>query len=138
MAEMLRSLYGRLVGLDENNALLVRQNLRTNTRLAGTSDSTGTKLANNGYVSVVTTTDDTWQLNEAQKGNVVTLFTASSSTGTHSINLVNSVCYSTVGIAGSTVLLVGAGAYVTLLGLSSAVWALVGRSGSSASAAVSS
>ena len=137
MAEMMRSLHGRLVGLDENNALLVRQN-RTGTKLAGTSDSTGTKLANNGYVSVVTSTDDTWVLNEAQRGNVVTLFTGSSSTGTHSINLGNSVCYSTVGIAGSTVLLVGAGAYVTLLGMSSATWALVGRSGSSASAAVSS
>jgi hypothetical protein len=137
MAEILDSIKGRKFGLDEQGALLVRQN-RTGTRLQGTSDSTGTKLHNNGYVSVVTSTDDTWQLGEAQKGNCVTLFTGSSSTGTHSINLVNSVCYSTVGIAGSTVVLVGAGAYVTLYGLSSSVWALVGRSGSSASAAVSS
>ena len=137
MAQMLRSLYGRLIGLDENNALLVRQN-RTGTKLAGTSDSTGTPLANNGFVSVITTTNDTWTLGEAQKGNLVTLMTGSSSTGIHSINLGNSLCHSTAGIAGSTVTLIGAGASITLYGESSSVWRLVGRSGSTASADVSS
>ena len=137
MAEILTSLHGRRIGLDENGALLVRQN-RTGTKLAGTSDSTGTTLANNGMVSVVTTTDDTWTLGEAQKGNLVTLFTGSSSTGIHSINLGASVCYSTIGIAGSTAVLTGAGAAITLYGLSSAAWTVVSRSASSASAYVSS
>jgi hypothetical protein len=137
MAEVRTSIHGRAFGLDENGALLVRQN-RTGTKLAGTSDSTGTKLHNNGFVSVVTTTNDTWTLGEAQKGNLVTLFTGSSSTGIHSINLGNSLCYSTAGIAGSTVTLIGMGASVSLYGLTSALWQLVARAGSTASADVSS
>ena len=137
MAQMITSIHGRAFGLDENGALLIRQK-RTGTRLAGTSDSTGTKLANNGFVSVVTTTDDTWQLEEAQLGNVVTLMTGSSSTGLHQINTVSSVIQSSVGIAGSTVVLTGAGAAITLLGVSTAIWRVVGSAGSSASAYASS
>jgi hypothetical protein len=134
---LITSLYGRLLGLDENGALVQNQR-RTGTRLQGTSDSTGTKLANNGIVSVVTTTNDTWQLNEAYPGARVTLMTGSSSTGIHSINLVSSVCYSTIGIAGSTVVLTGAGAAVTLLGLSTSIWQLISKAGSSDSNYVSS
>ena len=134
---IITSLHGRRIGLDSQGALVVNQN-RAGTKLQGTSDSTGTNLHNNGFVSVVTTTDDTWRLNNPHKGACVTLFTGSSSTGIHSINLLDSVCYSTIGIAGSTVVLTGAGASVTLYGLTTAIWQIVGRSGSSASNYVSS
>lgn len=137
MSKIVTSIHGRQLGLDENGALVVNQR-RTGTKLAGTSDSTGTKLANNGYVSVVTTTDDTWTLGEAFPGAVVTLMTGSSSTGIHSINLGGSVCQSSIGIAASTVVLTGAGASVTLYGVTTAIWRQVGMGGSSNSNYVSS
>jgi hypothetical protein len=134
---LLTSIHGRRLGLDENGAL-VNVQTSTGTRMFGTSDSTGTNLANNGVVSVVTTTDDTWTLDDPFIGAKVTLYTGSSSTGVHSINLNNSVAYSTVGIAGSTVVLTGPGASLTLYGVTTAIWNVVGRSGSSASNYVSS
>lgn len=134
---ILTSIHGRKIGLDHQGALVVNQN-RTGTKLQGTSDSTATTLHNNGYVSVVTTTNDTWTLGNPFKGAKVTLFTGSSSTGVHSINLGGSVAYSTIGIAGSTVVLTGAGASVTLYGLTTAIWQVVGSAGSSDSAYVSS
>ncbi|MEK9736778.1 MAG: hypothetical protein VW239_05605 [Candidatus Nanopelagicales bacterium] len=107
--------------------------------MSGTSDTTGTALPNNGICSVVTTTDDTWTLSDpTYVGAQVTLMTGSSSTGVHSINLNNSVAYSTQGIAGSTVVLTGHGASITLLSISTAIWQVIGRSGSSASNYVSS
>jgi len=133
---IITSIHGRSIGLDGEGALLVNQ--RPSARTAGTSDTTGTELANNGFVSVITTTDDTWVLRDPVPNALVTLYTGSSSTGVHSINLNNSVAYSTVGIAGSTVVLTGPGASITLRGLTTAIWAVVGRSGSSASNYVSS
>lgn len=134
---LLTSIHGRRLGLDENGALV---NVQTSTgaRMAGTSDTTGTNLSNNGIVSVVTTTNDTWRLDDPFIGAKVTLMTGSSSTGVHSISLNNSVAYSTVGIAGSTVVLTGAGASITLYGVTTGRWNVIGRSGSSDSNYVSS
>lgn len=131
------SIHGRAFGLDHQGALVVNQN-RTGTKLAGTSDSTGTTLHNNGFVSVVTTTDDTWTLGNPFKGALVTLFTGSSSTGIHTVSLGGSVAYSTNGIAGANVVLTGMGAAMTLYGLTTGVWQTVSKSGSSASNYVSS
>jgi hypothetical protein len=135
---ILTSIHGRRLGLDPNGALVVPQ-VRDNTHVAGTSDSTGTELANNGFVTVVTTTNDTWLLKDPFPGACVTIMTGSSSTGIHSVNLNNSVAYTTIGIASSTAVLTGAGAGITLYGLTTAVWALTSPiSGSSAAAYVSS
>jgi len=131
------SIHGRRLGLDENNGLVYNPK-RSGYRVAGTSDSTGTTLANNGFVSVTSTTDDTWKLADPFKGAVVTLMCISTSTGIHSINLNNSVAYSTVGTASSTAVLTGYGASLTLFGLTTAVWMPIGRAGSSASAYLSS
>ncbi|MEK9809697.1 MAG: hypothetical protein VW362_04570 [Candidatus Nanopelagicales bacterium] len=107
--------------------------------MSGTSDTTGTALPNNGICSVVTTTDDTWTLSDpTYVGAPVTLMTGSSTTGLHSIKPHNSVAYTTQGIAGSTVVLTGQGASITLLSISTAIWQVIGRSGSSASNYVSS
>jgi len=131
------SLYGRRLGLGNNDDLIGLRNV-TLPRVSGTSDTTGTALPNHGLVSVVTTTNDTWTLADPYPGAQVTLMTGSSSTGIHSINLNNSVAYSTVGIAGSTVVLTGHGAAITLVGLSTAIWQVIGAAGSSASNYVSS
>lgn len=134
---ILTSIHGRRFGLDNNECMAGPRGF-VRPQVAGTSDTTGTDLPNHGYVSVVTTTDDTWRLTDPYVGAEVTLMTGSSSTGVHSINLKNSVCYSTIGIAGSTVVLTGAGAAVTLVAITTAIWQLVSRSGSSASNYVSS
>ena len=137
MAKIVTSIHGRSLGLDSNRNLVTVPKL-TGSKVAGTSDTTGTKLANNGYVSVVTTTDDTWVLDDPDIGSVVTLMTGSSSTGVHSINLGNSVAYSTQGIAATTAVLSGMGASLTLFGQTTAIWRCIGRHGSTASAYVSS
>lgn len=134
---ILTSIHGRRLGLDINETLVGVRGMSL-PQVAGTSDTTGTNLPNNGFASVVTTTDDTWRLDNPYVGAQVTLMTGSSSTGIHSINLNNSVAYSTQGIAGSTVVLTGHGASITLLGISTAIWQVIGRAGSSASNYVSS
>lgn len=134
---IITSLYGRRIGLDINETLVGPKHLRR-AITAATSDTTGTELPNYGYNSVVSTTDDTWTLAPPYLGAEVTLMTGSSSTGIHSINLTNATAYSTQGIAGSTVVLTGAGAAISLLGISTAIWQVVGRAGSSASNYVSS
>lgn len=130
---ILTSIHGRRLGLDPNGALVVGQS-RTGTKLAGTSDSTGTLLANNGFVSVTSTTDDAWTLSDPFPGAVVTLFIGSTSTGVHTIGLNNSVAYTSVGTAGSTIVLSGPGASITLYGVSTSVWQPIARNGSSGSA----
>ena len=134
---IITSIYGRRLGLDVNENIIGPKVLKRPVA-AGTSDTTGTNLPNYGYSSVVTTTDDTWVLDNPYVGAEVTLMTGSSSTGLHQINLGGSVCYSTQGIAGSTVVLTGMGGSITLLGISTAIWQVIGRAGSSASNYVSS
>lgn len=134
---IITSIHGRRLGLDINECLVGIRGIRRQ-QVAGTSDTTATALPNNGFVSVVTTTNDGWVLTDPYVGAQVTLFTGSSSTGTHSISLNNSVGYSTNGIAGSTVQLVGAGASITLLGLTTAIWMQIARTGSTDSAYISS
>jgi len=127
------SLHGRRIGLDVHGALVVPQD-RGNTRMAGTSDSTGTTLANNGFVSVASSTNDAWTLADPFPGAVVTLFIGTTSTGVHTIGLGNSVAYTSVGTEGSTVTLSGPGASITMYGLTTGVWIPIGRNGSSGSA----
>lgn len=129
---IMTSIFGRRLGLDRDENL-VGPKLLKRAVTAATSDTTGTALPNHGYCSVVTTTDDTWTLSAPYTGAEVTLMTGSSSTGVHSINTTNATIYSTVGIAGSTVVLTGAGAAITLLGLSTSVWQVISCAGSSAS-----
>lgn len=132
------SIKGRKLGIDKEGHLVGHRGMRL-PEVRGTSDTTGTDLPNYGFVSVVTTTDDTWRLSDpTQIGLVVTLMTGSSSTGQHSINLKNSVAYSTQGIASSTATLVGMGASLTLVSISTAIWQCIGRHGSTASAYLSS
>lgn len=131
------SIHGRAFGLDTWGAPIANQN-RTNTRVAGTSDSTGTNLANNGFVSVTSTTNDAWTLSDPFPGALVTLFIGSSSTGVHTISLNNSVAYTSEGTEGSTMTLKGPGASMTLYGLSTGAWLAIGRFGTSASAYITS
>lgn len=122
---IITSVHGRRLGLDINEALVGVKNVRLQ-QAAGTSDTTGTNLPNHGFVSVTTTTNDGWVLDRPYTGAKVTLYTGTTSTGSHSIALGSGVVgYSTNGIEGSTVFLMGAGAAMTLLGISTAAWQVI-------------
>jgi hypothetical protein len=134
---ILTSIHGRRLGLDPNENLIGPKVLKRPVT-AATSDTTGTALPNYGYSSVVTTTDDTWTLTDPYVGAEVTLMTGSSSTGVHTITMAAATIYSTNGIAGANVVLTGAGAAMSLLGLSTAIWQVTSRAGSTPSNYVSS
>lgn len=133
---ILTSIHGRRLGLDINDCIVTKGIQRGVTQ--ATSDTTGTSIPNNGIGVVVTSTNDTWTLDAPYDGAEVTLMTGSSSTGIHSINLGTAVAYSTIGIAGSTVVLTGPGAAISLRGLTTGIWAVTGAAGSSVSNYVSS
>lgn len=131
------SIHGRRLGLDGNDQIAGIKGM-TRPVTDATSDTTGTALPNYGIVSVVTTTNDSWTLTDPYVGAEVTLMTGSSSTGTHTITCAAAVIYSTNGIAGANVLLAGAGAAVSLVGITTARWAVTSMAGSSVSNSVSS
>ena len=133
---ILTSIHGRRAGLDANGALVVKAVQRGVTQ--ATSDTTGTTLPNHGVNVVVTSTDDTWPLAAPYDGAEVTVMTGSSSTGIHTVAPVSGVIYSTNGIAGASLKLSGAGAAISLIGLTTAIWAVTSMSGSTPSNYVSS
>ena len=135
-SKILTSIHGRRLGLDADGFLVGAKPVR-NTVTDATSATTGTDIPNNGLVSVVTTTNDTWTLTDPVPGCEVTLAAGSTSTGTHTVTCDNAVIYSTNGIEGASAVLVSAGAFVTLKGLSTAAWAVASRS-STAAAYISS
>lgn len=136
IGKMRTSVHGRRLGLDGTGratGILGTRKVVTN----ATSDTTGTELPNHGLVSVVTTTNDSWVLQDPEAGCEVTLVTASTSTGVHTVDASPAVIYSTNGIEGDQVLLKNAGAHCQLMGLTTAAWAVIAR-GSTASVSISS
>lgn len=127
---MLTSIHGRRFGLDHDEFAVGPKGLRAPITDA-TSDTTGTNLPNHGMVSLVTTTDDVWRLTDPVPGCEVTLFCGSSSTGTHAVTPAAATIISSNGIAGSSISMAGAGAVVTLVGLSTALWMLKNALGAS-------
>ena len=123
------SIHGRRLGLDNDDCLVGPKQFRRPVT-AATSDTTGTALPNYGYVTVTTTTNDGWSLTDPYTGAEVTIVTGSSSTGTHAITPAAATIISSNGVAGSSMSLVGAGAGITLLGLSTSQWVVTSRRGS--------
>lgn len=134
---ILTSIHGRRLGLGPNEQIGGVKGVHRPVTQA-TSDTTGTALANHGINVVVTSTDDTWSLTDPFDGAEVTLMTGSSSTGIHTITPAAAVIYSTNGVQGASVKLTGAGAAVSLVGLTTAIWAVTSMSGSTPSNYVSS
>jgi hypothetical protein len=124
--QIITSIFGRKLGLDSAE-FLVNKGTRTAVN-AATSDTTGTNLVNYGYHSVETTTDDGWKLDAPAVGATVSLFTISTSTGIRVITPVNATIITSAGTAGTTIGLYGYGGSVTLVGVSTAAWAVLSRS----------
>jgi hypothetical protein len=80
------SIHGRRLGLDDTGHLAGAKGMRLPITSV-TSDTTGTEIPNYGLASVVTTTDDSWVLEDPVEGCQVTLATGSTSTGVHTIDV---------------------------------------------------
>lgn len=117
------SIHGRRLGLDDADFLVGPKGIRPPITDA-TSDTTGTALPNHGLVSVISTTDDVWTLSSPVPSCEVTIFCGSSSTGTHAVVPTNATIISSNGVAGSSISMAGAGASITLCGISTAQWIL--------------
>ena len=115
------NIHGRRLGMDHDEFMVGVKDIRKVVTNA-TSDTTGTALPNHGFISVVTTTNDTWVLTDPEVGVSVKLACASTSTGNHIVTPAAAVIISTNGMAGSQILMNGVGAEVELMGLSTALW----------------
>jgi hypothetical protein len=127
--KIVTSIFGRRLGLDVNEFLVGPKGLRPQLHDA-TSDTTGTNIPNHGLVSVETTTDDTWKLTDPVPGCQVTLFCQTTSTGTRTVSPVAATIITTAGTAGSTISLTGAGASITLTGITTGLWMQTARASS--------
>lgn len=125
------NVHGRRLGISQNEFLVGVKGV-VKTLANATSDTTEINLANNGYHTVVTTTNDTWTLNDPQVGVSVTIATGSSSTGIHTIVPANASFITSATSTGKSVTLIGGNASVTLFGATTALWAVAATRGSSA------
>lgn len=101
-----------------------------------TSSTTATALLPYGMHTVVTTTNDTWTLSDPPfAGLVVQVGTNSTSTGDHTVSPAAATITSTNGVAGSSIVMQGVGAFIELTSLSSAAWIVTSRGGSTTAGA---
>jgi hypothetical protein len=122
---ILKSILGRRLGMDKDDVLSGAKGYKVAVTSA-TSDTTGTALKNSGVNSVVTTTNDTWTLASPIPGVEVKIVTGSSSTGLHTITPTNATIVSSNGSAGSSITLAGPGAYISMIGNTTAQWLVTG------------
>jgi len=128
-SNILTSIHGRRLGIDHNGFLVGPKPVRHQVTNA-TSDTTGTAIPNNGFHTVVTTTNDTWTLTDPAPGCEVTLGAGTVSTGIHTISPVAATIISTNGVAGSGIAFDGPGDSISLVGISTAQWMVTSNSNS--------
>lgn len=131
---ILTSIHGRRLGMDPNQFLVGQKGVRVPVANA-TSDTTGTALVNHGFHTVATTTNDVWTLEDPTPGCEVEIATITTSTGNHAIVPAAATIVSTNGVAGSSITMQGIGAWIKLIGISTAQWAVTSRGGSTTAGA---
>ena len=94
-----------------------------------TSDTTGTNIKGYGWTTVDTTTNDTWLLDNPIPGVFKTIYTGSTSTGIRTIMRKDATfaIQSSANSTQTTIVAQGGGLVLTLFGVSSALYAIVGR-----------
>lgn len=117
------SVHGRRLGIDRDEFLVGVKDI-VNVVSDATAATTGTNLVNHGFHTVSTTANNTWILDDPIAGCKVEITTITTSTSNHVIETDNATIVSTNGVAGSTITLVGVGAYVSLEGISTSKWAV--------------
>ena len=132
--EIQTSIHGRRLGIDKNEFLITKGARHGIT--AATSDTTGTALPNAGYVTIDSTSGDTYTLTDPVAGCSVTIASISTG-GAIIVNPVAASIRSSIGDEGDTITLTGRGS-ITLLGESTAMWVPTSILGTSGVAHVSS
>lgn len=122
------NIHGRRFGLDHQEFGVGVKDIRKVVTNA-TSDTTGTALPNHGFVTVVSTTNDTWTLTDPEIGVPVVLMTGSTSTGTHTISCAAATILSSVSSTFGEVVMSGGAQAITLTGLTTALWGIATRTG---------
>jgi hypothetical protein len=131
--EIQTSLHGRRIGIDANELIISKGNRHGIT--AATSDTTGTALPNTGYVTIDSTTGDSYVLTDPVPGCSVTIACISTG-GIQTITPANATIQSSASSTGPDVQLTGRGS-ITLMGASTALYVPTSRYGTSAVAHVS-
>ena len=127
-SEILTSIFGNRLGIDKNGQLVGHTGMREPTGDA-TSDTTGTEIPGYGWTTFDTSTDDTWTLGSPVKGAFKYLYTGTTSTGIRTIKRGNAnfAIQSSGASTNTTIVAQGGGLLLTLFGVSSALYAVVGR-----------
>ena len=129
------SVHGRRLGIDKDECLTGPKAFRHQVTNA-TSDTTGTTLAPFGLHTVLTTTNDSWQLQAPIPGVQVTIASGTTgtatSTGIHTILPVSGTFQSCESSTGGSIVITGVGAGVTLMGASTGLYHVVGSFGTTA------
>lgn len=126
--QIITSIYGRRLGLDKNEMLTGFQAV-INPIVDATSDTTGTNITGYGVTTFDTSTDDGWLLENPIPGVMKFLYTGSTSTGIRTIKRKDNTfaIQSSGNSTGTTIVAQGGGLMLQLLGVSSALYAVVGR-----------
>ena len=126
--EILTSIFGRRVGLDPNGQLLGFNDTRIPITDA-TSDTTATTIPGYGVTTVDTSTNDTWLLGPPVRGAMKYLYTGSTSTGIRTIMRADATfaIRSSAASTLTTIVAQGGGLWLQLFGVTSAIYAIVGR-----------
>jgi hypothetical protein len=138
MPSILVSLHGRRLGFSSSGYLVGDDSKTKGLDLIhgaidrvtnATSDTTGTNIKGYGLTIVDTSTDDTWLLEAPVIGVTKKIYTGSTSTGIRTIKRVNDSFAIRTSAASTltTIVAQGGGLMLELLGVSSAIYAIVGR-----------
>lgn len=133
------SIYGRRLGLDDNQQLVGVKGTRIPVN-AATTATTAITITGDGFWTVDTTTNTGWLLGQPVVGGFLYLNTGATSTGIRTITTVstNWTIVSSANSTGTIITAQGGGITLTLFGITSAQYAIVNRGpGGLASSAVS-
>jgi len=129
--QIITSLYGRRLGLDKDNRLIGIKG-RREVITEATSNTTATLLPNFGIVTIASSNDITWVIEDPQIGCEVKILTGSTSTGNHYIQTDNATIKSSFGSTQNQIDFLGGGAGMTLVGLSTSLWGVLTKSSTTA------
>ena len=129
--QIITSLYGRRLGLDKDNRLIGIKG-RREVITEATSNTTATLLPNFGIVTIASSNDITWVIEDPQIGCEVKILTGTTSTGNHYIQTDNATIKSSFGSTQTQIDFLGGGAGMTLVGLSTSLWGVLTKSSTTA------
>jgi len=124
------SVHGRRLGIDHDENLVGVKAIRK-VVTAATSATTGTVLPNHGFVTITSSNARSFILTDPIPGVEVSFAMLSSGTADVTILPQSATFMSSQNSAGTNLILGNAGRGATLMGLSTALWALSGSHGTS-------